>query len=216
MAAGVGILRAESRPEGVDLRERHAIGLDVELARDGEERLAAEEVLREIDLALGRARQVREVERGDAEELARTLGVRGGDNRRIHPEEAVFVEETMDRHGEGVPDPGRCADHVGARAQVGHLAQELHRVRLGLDLGGRGHDHPGRLHRAAGGKALDVRGVVVEGRRGDDLDGVEGGAVAHVHEGQPRLGVAPRAHPAAHGDRLVGGRAAPEDGSDGE
>src|SRR5258708_9557878 len=99
MAAGVGILRAESRPEGVDLRERHAIGLDVELARDGEERLAAEEVLREIDLALGRARQVRGVERGDAEELARTLRGRGAGNRRIPPQVTVILGETTGRHG---------------------------------------------------------------------------------------------------------------------
>ena len=40
VAAGVGVLRAERGPEGVDLRQRQAVGLDVELAGDGEERLA--------------------------------------------------------------------------------------------------------------------------------------------------------------------------------
>ena len=52
MPAGVGVLGAEGGAERIDLRQRHAVGLDVELSGDGEESLAAEEVLREIDLAL--------------------------------------------------------------------------------------------------------------------------------------------------------------------
>ena len=40
----VRVLGAERRPEGVDPRERQAVGLDVELARDGEARRLAEEV----------------------------------------------------------------------------------------------------------------------------------------------------------------------------
>ena len=58
--AGVRVLGAKRRPERVDLRQRHAIRLDVELARHRQECLAAEEVLREIDLARGvRGRFVR-------------------------------------------------------------------------------------------------------------------------------------------------------------
>ncbi len=53
MPAGVGVLRAERRAEGVDLRQREAVALDVQLPRDGEERLAAEEVLREVGLPGG-------------------------------------------------------------------------------------------------------------------------------------------------------------------
>jgi hypothetical protein len=41
---------------------------------DGQPRLAAEEVLVEVDLAVGRARQVRVVERRDLEHLAGALG----------------------------------------------------------------------------------------------------------------------------------------------
>ena len=133
VAAGVRVLGAEGRPEGVDLGQREAVGLDVELAGDGEERLAAEEVLREVDLALGRARQVGEVERRDAEQRAGALGVGGGDDRRVDPEEAVLVEEAVDRLRERVAHARRRADHVGARPQVRDLAQELQRVRLGLD-----------------------------------------------------------------------------------
>ena len=73
MPAGVGVLGPERRPEGVDLAERQAVGLDVELPRHGEERLAAEEILREVDLALRRARQVGEIERRHPEQRARAL-----------------------------------------------------------------------------------------------------------------------------------------------
>ena len=52
MAAGVRVLRAESRPEGVDLGERQAVRLDIKLPRNRQERLAAEEILRKVDLVL--------------------------------------------------------------------------------------------------------------------------------------------------------------------
>ena len=71
VAAGVRVLGAERRAEGVDLGQREAVRLDVELPGDGQERLAAEEVLREIDLPLRRARQVGEIQRRHPEHLAR-------------------------------------------------------------------------------------------------------------------------------------------------
>ena len=86
MPAGVGVLRPERRPEGVDLGEREAVRLDIELARHRQERLAAEEILGEIDLALRRARQVGEVERRDPEQLPRPFGVGRRDDRRVDPE----------------------------------------------------------------------------------------------------------------------------------
>jgi hypothetical protein len=43
------------------------------------------------------------------------------------------VEEAVDRLGDRVAHARQRADHVGARAQVRDLAQELERVRLGLD-----------------------------------------------------------------------------------
>ena len=46
VAAGVAVLRAERRPECVDLRERETVGLDVELTADGQERFLPEEVFR--------------------------------------------------------------------------------------------------------------------------------------------------------------------------
>jgi hypothetical protein len=125
VAAGVRVLRAEGRPEGVDPREREAVCLDVELPRDGEEGLAAEEVLAVVDAPRLGARQVGEIERGDAEQRAGALGVGRGDDRRVDPEEALLVEEAVDRLGDRVAHARHRADHVGARPQVRHLAQEL-------------------------------------------------------------------------------------------
>ena len=48
----MAVLRAERRAEGVAVREGHGVGLDVELARHGEARLLAEEVLRVVDGAV--------------------------------------------------------------------------------------------------------------------------------------------------------------------
>jgi hypothetical protein len=58
VAAGIRVLGAEGRSERINLGQREIVGLDIELPRDRQERLAVEEILREIDLALWRARQV--------------------------------------------------------------------------------------------------------------------------------------------------------------
>src|SRR6266446_5387914 len=44
----VRVLRAEGRPEGVDLGQRQAIGLNIELSRYRQKRLAAKEILRDL------------------------------------------------------------------------------------------------------------------------------------------------------------------------
>jgi hypothetical protein len=230
VAPGVGVLGAEGRPEGVDLAHRHAIGLDVELARHRQVGLLAEEVLVPVDAAGGGPRRVGGVERRDPEHLAGALGVRRRDDRRMDPEEALLVEEPMDRHRQAVADPGHRADHVGARAQVGDLAQVLHRVALGLHRVGVGvvdpahhldrggaqldrlalalgrHDLAGDPDRAAGGQATDGVGEAGELGRRHDLERLEARAVVDRDEGHPGLGVASGADPSfdhrggAHGD----------------
>jgi len=97
VAAGVRVLRAEGRPEGVHARERQAVGLDVELPRDGQVRGPAEEVLREVDGSVARPGEVDEVERRHAEELPCPLRVARRDDRRVDPVEAALVMEAVDR-----------------------------------------------------------------------------------------------------------------------
>ena len=55
VAARVRVLGPEGGPEGVDARERQAVGLHVELTGDREEGRAAEEVLSEVDVASRRS-----------------------------------------------------------------------------------------------------------------------------------------------------------------
>jgi len=50
------------RPKGVDLGQCQAVRLDIELPRDRQKRLAAQEILREIDLAVCRARQIGKIQ----------------------------------------------------------------------------------------------------------------------------------------------------------
>ena len=90
----------------------------------------------------GIAAQVGQVERADAEHLARAFGVAGGDDRRVHPEEAVLVEVAVDRHAQAVAHARHRAERVGARPQVRHLAQVLERCALRLNGIGLGVVHP--------------------------------------------------------------------------
>jgi hypothetical protein len=136
----------------------------------------------------------------------------------------------VDRLRDRVAHARHGADHVGARTQVRDVAQVLHAVRLGLDrvgvgvvdpadhldlarlhlerlaLGRRRHDDAGRLDGAAGGQVRDLDSVVRQRGRRDDLNRVEAGAVRDIDEGNARLRIAPRAHPALDGNGLIGRR----------
>jgi hypothetical protein len=132
VARGVRVLGTEGRAEGVDLAQRQAIGLDVELAGHRQVGLLAEEVLVLKSIApLSVRGHVREIERGDAEHLPGALAVAGGHDRRVDPEEAALVEEAVDGLGDAVAHARHRAEGVGARAQVRHFAQELQVCGLG-------------------------------------------------------------------------------------
>ena len=78
----------------------------------------AEEVLRVVDPALGRAREVGQVERRDAKQLSRPFRIAGGQDRRVHPVEAVLVEVAMHGHGELTHrDDGSAASAWAAAAE---------------------------------------------------------------------------------------------------
>ena len=229
MSRGIGILGAEGRAEGVDLRHRQTVRLDVELAGYSEEGFLAEEILVEGNLAVGAARQVRQIQRGDAKHLPRAFGIRSGDDRRIDPEVAILVEETVDRLRQAVADTGHCAEQVGARTQVRDFAQEFQRMRFRLDRVGfrifdaadqfdrcgldleclplalRWRQCAGRDHRAASGQMLDHRFVIRQRGGRDDLDRREARTIAQVDERQSCLGIAACAHPATHRHCVAGG-----------
>ena len=60
------------------------------------------------------------------------LSIAGSDDGRVHVVKAVLVEILVDGESQRVPDAQHRAEGVGARAQVGNLAQKLQRVPLGL------------------------------------------------------------------------------------
>ncbi|MNI64283.1 hypothetical protein D3C73_1197160 [compost metagenome] len=62
MAAGVGVLGAESGAESVNFRQRTGIGLAVQLAGNGQEGFFAEKVLAEIDRTLIGTRQIFQIQ----------------------------------------------------------------------------------------------------------------------------------------------------------
>ena len=147
VAGGVGVLGPERGPERVHPAHGQAVGLDVELAGDGEVGLPAEEVLGEVDSPPSSRGEVGQVERRHPEHGAGALGVVGGDDRRVDPEEAPLVEEAVQRHRQAVPHPGDGAEGVGAGPQVGDLAQVLERVLLGRHRVGLGIVDPARRPR---------------------------------------------------------------------
>ena len=203
MAAGVGILGAEGGPEGVDLGEGTGVGFDVELTGHGQEGLLAEEVLVVIDLASVGARQVFQIQGGDAEHLAGTFGVRGGDERSRNPQITLFMEEAVDGLGQAVAHPGHGADYVGARTQVGLFTQVLYAVALGghgvgvrifdpaydLDVGGLqfesltaalgGGNHTGHFHGASCGQTQHFILIIGQGIGDNCLYRMETGAVGY-------------------------------------
>ena len=130
VARSVGIFCAKRGTKGINLGQRHAIGFDVELTRNGEERFPAKKILRKIDLAVRFPGQVHQVQRRDPEQLTCAFRIRGGDDRRVDPKESMIIEKTVNRRRNGVAHAGGSGDHVGARAQMGDLAQELHAVRF--------------------------------------------------------------------------------------
>jgi hypothetical protein len=214
MTAGVAVLGAERRAEGVDLGEGEAIALDVQLAADGEEGLLAEEILAEVSTAVGRPRQRRgvgDVERADAEHLAGALGVAGRDDRRVHPEKAVLVKVAVHGHAQAMTHAGHRAERVRARPKVRDVPQILERRPLLLDWVGLRVVNPAddldrlglqfdrlslalalcqhavRDHRASRGQPPDLTVVVGQVFRGHHLDRGEARTVVHVHEGEAGL-----------------------------
>ena len=234
VAAGVGVLGAEGRAEGINLRQRTGVGLAVQLAGNGQERLFTEEVFVEIDFALIVTRQVFQIQRRHAEHFAGAFGIGGGDQRGGNPEEALFVEEAVQRLRQGVTHAGYRANQVGARTQVRYFTQILDAVALGRHRVGvrvfhpAGHFHAGRLdlkaltltlrshdftgdnHRAAGGQTQHF--LIVIGQRiiNNGLYRIKAGTVIDGEERKASFRISAGTHPSADRDFAVNGNAALE------
>jgi len=219
VARRVAVLGAEGRAERVDVPERERETLAVELSGHGQAHGLCEEVLVEIDRAVGEPRRVGGVERRHAEHLARALAVAAGQYRRVHVDEAAVVEEAVDRLRSDRAHAERALEQVRARAQVLYRAQVLERVALLLQRvvaralaedghmfrlqfkrllhAGRRNERPDGLDRRADGDL--PRQLPVVGNRiflQNDLEIFEMASVVELDE-REALRLAHRAHPAA-------------------
>ena len=224
VALGVGVLGAERRTEGVHVAEGEREIFGVELAGHGQVRALAEEILAEIDLAVVRARQIVEVERRDAEHLARALAVRARDDRGLHIDEAALLEERVHRLRRHAAHAERRAEEVRARTQMLDRAQKFHAVALflqriirrgralerdavGLELErllGVRREHELTVHdeRRADVLAGDLVVIVELAALEHDLQALEAAAVVELDKAEI-LHVADRARPAADGQGLA-------------
>jgi len=166
----VGVLGAEGRSERVDVAERQRKGLRLQLAGDGQRSVLAEKVLLIMIILAGR----------DREGLAGALGIVAGDQRRVHIDEALVLEELMDRHGQHGADAEDRRVGVRARTQMRDLTQifkgmALLLQRIGGIAGAFAHDL----------RHLDLKGLLV-GRRllvqAGHLDGGAGQIFGNVIE----------------------------------
>ena len=224
VARRIRFFSAERRAKGVDVAERLRKDFRVQLTRNSQRHRLSEEIPRVIDLAVLRHRERVGIERGHAEHLARALAVAAGNQRGVHIEIALVVEEAMNGLRGGGAHAEGALEQVRPGAQVLNGAQVFQRVALllqgivhrafadhgdGLGLQLEGLLHVGREHQRAGefhGRAqsdlpgqLAIIGQLV--RLQNHLKVPEIASVVQLDEGEG-FGLAHRAHPAV--DRDVG------------
>ena len=219
VALGIGVLGAESGAEGIYLADGGGAELALELAADGERGGLAEEVAAVVDGAVVGAGHVGEGQGGHLEHGSGSLAVARGDERGVEVVEALVLEEAVHGVGQGAADAQDGAEGIGARAQVGYLAQELERVAFllqgilvgiggAVDLEGVGlyldrlaaalrlHEPAGDVDRRAGGDAAQV--VVAEAVHVEDyLQVADSAAVVERYKLYVFIAAA-GAYPAAH------------------
>ena len=224
VAGSVGIFGAEGGAEGVNVGKCRGEDLGFKLAGDGEKRFLGEEVLGGVDGAVLGLGRLSEIERRDAEHVARAFGIAGGDDGRVDVAEGFFLEELVDGVGESAAHAEDGAEKIGARAEVGDFAEEFEGVAFFLERVGRigftenfeflgddfpflaltlgGHEFAVDGDRGAGAGA-GHGGVVGQGGVDDDLDAFQAGAIVQLDEGKG-FGVAAGADPALEKDGVEG------------
>jgi hypothetical protein len=219
VAAGIRILRPESRAERIDLGQCEAVTLDVELPGYRQKSFPSEKVCREIRLVLVVARNVRKIQRAHTEQLPGAFAIAGGDDGCVYPGKAVVVHVTVNGLSETMAQTRDGTDGIGARAQMGYFAQMLKGMAFGRDRVGLRIVHPThnfnalRLHLdalafalrfdqltnsddgATGGQVPDFLLVIRQGLVCNNLDGIEARTVVQVDEREPMFGVTTRSHP---------------------
>ena len=128
MARSIGQFRTEGRTKSIDVAEGKGIGLDVELAADGQVDGLAEKVLGIIDLSILCHREFTEGKSRNLEHLARTLCIAPGDDGRMHIDKASLLEKSVDRIGDQRTDTEYRCKCVRADSEMGDRAEIFKRV----------------------------------------------------------------------------------------
>ena len=125
MSRGIGILSPECRAECIDFANGSRSKFAFELSAHGKAGLLPEKILIVVDFALLVPwKRFVKIQSGHLEHLSCTLTVRLSDERCVEINEALFLEECMNRIGHGVPDSeyrskGVCPhSHVGNRPEI--------------------------------------------------------------------------------------------------
>ena len=130
MSLGVGVLGSERRSECVDVLQGCCVCFALELAADGEACALSEEVLGIIDLAVLCFGHVIKIQCGDLEHLAGALGIACGNQRSVHIEESVFLEEAVNGICHGASDTLYSSNCVGSGPEVSDFPEVLQCVSL--------------------------------------------------------------------------------------
>ena len=151
VAGRVGVLGAKRGAERVDVAEREREDLAFELPAHRQVGGLAEEVARRSRRRhLRVARQIRQIERGDAEHLARAFAVGGGDDRGVDVEEAALAGRTGEWRTTSALRTRKTAPNVFERVRRWAISREkLHGVPLFLQ----GVRWPDRRLRKRGSRA---------------------------------------------------------------
>ena len=206
MPRGIGVFRAKGRPKGVHLAQGQTVALHVQLAGHGEVGFLSKKIVRKINRARLRAREVFQIQRAHAKHLARPLTIAAGHDRRMNPVKSVLVKVAVNSVGQAMSHARHRREGIGAHAQVRLLAEVLERVPLGRHgVGLRIIHHPHRFdalgqqfntlslalgrhhlalgdHRATGGEMLHFAGVIIQLTRGHHLRRLKTRAIVQLHK----------------------------------
>ena len=116
MPCRVGVFRTEGRSEGIDIPECQCKGLCFQLSADGQVSLLAEEVLAVIDGSVFCPRQIFQRQGGNAEHFPCTFTVAACNDRSMHINEVLFLEELVDGIGHQGTNPEYRREGIASRS----------------------------------------------------------------------------------------------------
>ena len=133
MSFGVGIFRAESRSERIDVFKSHREAFALELTAYGESHFLAEEIARIVHASVVVKRNLVKRQRGCLEHFACAFAVAVGENGRVNVYEAVVLQIGVNCHCGNAAHAEHRLEQIGSGTQIRLLAQKFAGVAFGLN-----------------------------------------------------------------------------------